>query len=501
MPSEKQEFSFRGYTADQLLLYAYATFLELGWAPRYAGLSAIVAYTPRTWSKYDDEVMIEAKEGSITVTSSLVHNESFDMMKRNQKHINDFIATFEKVKLSEIDPAWAGAIEKLRQQTIEAVAEQQKQSAESQEIEKVMKFSGSNLYATYTLIALNIIVFIVMAIDGAGIFKPDGFTQIKWGSNYTPLTLDGEWWRIITCMFIHFGIIHLVMNMYGLYMAGVYLEPMLGKVKYTVAYLATGIIASIVSLWWHKDGVNSAGASGAIFGMYGLFLGLLFTNLIPKKMRIALLQTIGILVVFNIIYGMQGTIDNAAHIGGLISGIITGLFYYLFLKPDKRRLQWVAAGTVVLIAFAISVTYLDKANNAISPEMVSEGNRIKRALSHKDGKEFFMKRIQVGDIEKKAMFPLTDSSLNAQSRVTRLNEVSKPQWEKLKQMFTDTETDDISAEDHKEAALWIEYADARLEEIEVFNKNAASIENGDYSSLGPVQQRLTAIINKLNNLD
>ncbi|HEV7622240.1 MAG TPA: rhomboid family intramembrane serine protease, partial [Flavisolibacter sp.] len=82
------------------------------------------------------------------------------------------------------------------------------------------------------------LVFILMVMNGAGLMVPESLVHIKWGSNYTPLTESGDWWRLLSNIFIHFGIIHLLMNMYCLYMAGVYLESILGKVKYIVAYLA-----------------------------------------------------------------------------------------------------------------------------------------------------------------------------------------------------------------------------------------------------------------------
>jgi rhomboid protease GluP len=364
MPSEKQDLSFPGYTADQLLLYAYGTFLELGWTPKFAGPSTIVAHTPVTWNKNDDEVVVDVHEGNLTVTSNLIHNESFDMMKRNEKHINDFRTTFEKVKLSEPDPSWKAAIEKLDQQVIPVANEHEQQA---HEIDKVMKFSSSNLYLTYGIIAINIVVFILMVIDGAGIVEPDARIHALWGSNYSPLTLSGDWWRLITSVFIHFGIFHLLLNMYALYMAGVYLEPMLGKAKFVVAYLSTGVIANLVSLWWHNNAVNGAGASGAIFGMYGVFLALLLTNLIPKQVRMALLQSIGIFIVLNVIYGMRGNVDNSAHIGGLLSGAVIGFMFYPLLKKGEtgaKRNMLLAAiiGVSVLSAWM----YLNDPGNKVS---------------------------------------------------------------------------------------------------------------------------------------
>ena len=128
MLSQKQEFSFPGQTTDQLLLFAYGTFLELGWTPKYAGPNAIVGYTPRSWNKYDDEVLVEANGEIMSVTSSLVHNESFDMMGKNKKHIKDFMEAFEKIRSSIPKPEWAEAIEQLRAQTVQTVSKETKQA-------------------------------------------------------------------------------------------------------------------------------------------------------------------------------------------------------------------------------------------------------------------------------------------------------------------------------------------------------------------------------------
>src|SRR5262245_61235783 len=126
MPSQKQQFSFPGYSTEQLLQIAYGTFLELGWNPKYAGPNAIVGYTPRSWNKYDDEIVVGAGDEILIVTSSLIHNESFDLRGKNKKHIRDFMIAFEKVKSSGSRPEWQEHIEKLRQQTAETVTEQTK---------------------------------------------------------------------------------------------------------------------------------------------------------------------------------------------------------------------------------------------------------------------------------------------------------------------------------------------------------------------------------------
>ena len=124
------------------------------------------------------------------------------------------------------------------------------------------------------------------------------------------------------------------MNMYALLYIGVLLEPILGRSRFISAYLLTGLTASITSLWWH-DLTISAGASGAIFGMYGVFLAMLTTNVIEEAKRKALLTSIAIFVGYNLIYGLKGGIDNAAHIGGLLGGLVIGYASILSLKKPE----------------------------------------------------------------------------------------------------------------------------------------------------------------------
>ena len=470
MPSQKQEFSFPGQTADQLLLFAYGTFLDLGWTPKYAGPNRIVGYTPRRANKYDDAILVEAVDGIMSVTSPLVHSESFDMMGKNKKHIKDFMEAFEKISSSAPKPEWTAAIENLRTQTIQKVTEETRQA---EEIDKVMKQSRSNLYVTYSIIAINVVVFILMVMNGAGIFNvTNGLVHIKWGSNVTVLTLSGDWWRLLTSTFIHFGIIHLAMNMYALYTAGVYLEPMLGKTKYTAAYLCTGIIAGIVSLWWHKDGINGAGASGAIFGLYGVFLALLFTNLIPKQIRSALLQSIGIFVVFNIVYGMRSGIDNAAHIGGLLSGMLIGLVFYLELSRKISIRRPMAAALITILTIGGTWYFLTNYKSDVV--------RVDQLQ-----KEFFV-------LQDSALNSLREAeSLISTERKEKLLNVTLPVWKKNLENSNEMETLSMSSSMKAEQQEIKKYIQLRIEETELLIK-ATEAPAGTYDNeLKEVGQKIS----------
>ncbi len=189
-----------------------------------------------------------------------------------------------------------------------------------------------------------------MVISGVNIMLPDNESLLNWGANFRPMTLEGEWWRLITCCFLHIGIFHLLMNMYALLYIGVLLEPLLGRTRFISAYLLTGITASIASLWWH-DLTISAGASGAVFGMYGVFLSLLTTNLIEQTARQTLLTSIVVFVGYNLINGLRDGIDNAAHIGGLLAGLLIGFILIPSLKKtNDDKLKY---GTIALLTFLI----------------------------------------------------------------------------------------------------------------------------------------------------
>jgi rhomboid protease GluP len=135
--------------------------------------------------------------------------------------------------------------------------------------------------------------------------------------------------------------------MYALIYIGLLLEPYLGKTRFLAAYMLTGIAASTASFWYHDQTV-SAGASGAIFGMYGVFLAMLTTNFIEKAARRAMLTSIGIFVAYNLLNGMKGGIDNAAHLGGLCTGFIVGYLYYPSLKNPQAT--HITLGTIAALA-------------------------------------------------------------------------------------------------------------------------------------------------------
>jgi rhomboid protease GluP len=179
-------------------------------------------------------------------------------------------------------------------------------------------------WATPLLLDLNVLVFGLMVLSGVSASQPTGHQLVLWGSNISDLTLHGQPWRLLTCLFVHAGFSHLLLNMFSLWLLGLLVEDRLGPPRLLLSYLACGVGGSLASLWWHTDGVNSVGASGAIFGLYGLLLVLLIGKrlVLGKSDRRAMLGLVLYLVLSNLLSGITGNIDNAAHLGGLVTGLL-----------------------------------------------------------------------------------------------------------------------------------------------------------------------------------
>lgn len=459
MPKHEQSIPLHGMETDTALAIALSVFQQLQWKALVATDSGLVGSTPRNWKTYDQQIVVMVEDGTLTISSEMVNGEVMDVRKRNQKHVQAFLTAWEQLS-TQPDTASNNqqALADLRTQTVAVI---QKEEQEAAEVDSVMKFSKGNLYATYTIIAINILVFILMAFNGAGLFDTNGLVHIKWGSNYAPLTLSGDWWRLVTSVFIHFGIIHLALNMYCLYMAGVYLESMLGKARYIAAYLATGVLGGIASLWWHNDNLNGAGASGAIFGLYGLFLALLTTNLIPKQVRQSLLSSIGIFIVYNLIYGIKGGVDNAAHIGGLLSGFIVGYLYALSLKKEKagaRPMLWMAA-VVVLLGFAAAFAYLQQ--NKVSPQDRQDVVKQIANEGYKGYEAFNNSLLQFDELQKTYFALANYDSVTLPGKWQKTTDSIMLIWNKAASLMEAAQTLDISPSSKAKAHQLLQYINIR----------------------------------------
>lgn len=192
-------------------------------------------------------------------------------------------------------------------------------------------------YLTILLVAVNVIVFFFLALQG---MTEDPEFMLYHGAMYVPYIVEnGEYYRLISSMFLHFGFEHLMNNMVVLAVIGVNLEHELGKIKYLLIYFASGLCGNILSAVWDirlGEYAVSAGASGAIFGLIGALLYVAVRN----RGRVGTINGRGILfmIIISLYYGFtSGGVDNMAHIGGLVSGFLMAVLLYRKRKGKQGR--------------------------------------------------------------------------------------------------------------------------------------------------------------------
>ena len=175
---------------------------------------------------------------------------------------------------------------------------------------------------TTALMAINLTVFVGMLITG-GFGAHNSF---RWGANFGPLTLGGQYWRLVTANFVHGGFIHIALNMWCLWSLGQLAERLFGRWQTFVSYVLTGVGGSLLSIAYDPQRWE-VGASGAIFGIAGALLsGLKFGNLaVSEWQRRSAISSMVAFVVFSFFLGSYGNTDNMCHLGGFVTGLIIGL--------------------------------------------------------------------------------------------------------------------------------------------------------------------------------
>jgi rhomboid protease GluP len=209
---------------------------------------------------------------------------------------------------------------------------------------------------TWTLIAANTLVFLALGLAGVGWLTAQGDRAVAWGSNYGPYTTAGDWWRPLTAMFIHSGVIHLAFNMWALASFGPVVERIYGSARYVLLYLVAGLAGGLASVAW-APAVHSLGASGAIFGILGALLATWFSTdaAIAREVLRPLRASTLIFTAASLVFGLtaSGGIDNANHLGGLAAGSFMGLALVRPIEPPGKRSlasmgQWACAIVVAL---------------------------------------------------------------------------------------------------------------------------------------------------------
>jgi membrane associated rhomboid family serine protease/Flp pilus assembly protein TadD len=262
---------------------------------------------------------------------------------------------------------------------------------------------------TRAIIAVNVLVYVAMGLSGVSWMDPSVVQAIRWGADFGPLTLSGQWWRLFTSMFVHFGFFHIALNMWCLRNLAVALEPMMGRLAFSVTYLFCGLAASAVSTAWNPWRA-SAGASGAIFGIAGAFVSYLVLKkaAIPASLVRQNLRSLAVFILLNLSIGAaSGHIDNSAHVGGLAAGLVLGALLPRFARrtdlfsgsgeampamarderviSDSRttKIIWIAVGCAIALIAGLQQVHARNLSSAQYGKAVSRaaGGRMDEAIT------------------------------------------------------------------------------------------------------------------------
>ncbi|MBB6448875.1 rhomboid protease GluP [Geomicrobium halophilum] len=235
---------------------------------------------------------------------------------------------------------------------------------EDEQEEAIKVFTYGKPRFTIALLASILIIFALIEMTAS---TTDVLALIDFGAKYNPAIDEGEWWRIITSMFLHIGLLHLLMNSMALFFLGMAVERIFGTSRFIWIYLIAGIVGSTAS-YAFTDQV-SAGASGAIFGCFG---ALVYFGVIRRRL---FFRTIGksviVILVINIIFGtVVPMVDNGAHMGGLVGGFLAAATVGMPGHKFKIRQTSIVVAIAALIAGLYGYGYYGESMGGASQPLV-----------------------------------------------------------------------------------------------------------------------------------
>lgn len=211
---------------------------------------------------------------------------------------------------------------------------------------------------TITLIVLNVVLYsaMVIATPEHSLGQQSNKTLIEWGAGYGPLTLGGQPWRLLSCTFLHAHLIHILINLFGLAVVGREIEELLGTKRFLFIYLISGVFGSVFSLEFLPIAVT-VGASGSLMGVLGSAFSLIgatdFKQLVVTLKRRLLVLLAFIILAVAPTFFMPG-IDNAAHVGGLIAGLLAG---FAISASSRQKLKPLAMSGLAALTIAPIIAY------------------------------------------------------------------------------------------------------------------------------------------------
>ena len=362
---------------------------------------------------------------------------------------------------------------------------------------KVMSMLGKRAYVTPSIIAINAAVFLIMLAAGADLMTPNPSIHIRFGSNFGPLTWTGEEWRLLTSAFLHFGLLHIALNMFALYQAGGLVERLFGSTRFAVIYLLSALSGSVVSGWWDPLR-NSAGASGAIFGVYGALLAFMAVRRvdIPPSMLKSISNSALVFCLYSLVIGAaHPLIDNACHVGGLLGGFVSGVILARPFSVEARATPQPAKLLLAVLAIGLPLTWM--AQSLVAPDgRHAAGLRFNRELI-----DFIPIEGRLARKQADILTIRPDVRVDRQEIAKRLRDEVLSPWREASKPILQSAT--ISSENPQAARLQAAWRDYLLARERAVALRVLSLETGDTSDEAraiSAEERLGQALNTLNAL-
>ena len=291
----------------------------------------------------------------ISIYTSL--GDAVELPKEENNILNFFISKTSEIENENLIELFPDIVEKTSHEEkgidlfVKISDDINKESFEkSKRVEKI--FSMKKPIITYLIMLVCVILFVAMYVFGNGSTYIK--TLIDFGGNAVSYTKRGDYYRLFTSIFLHAGVLHLLCNLYSLYVIGPQAESFYGKIKYLIIFIFSGISGSLLSTALSGNNAVGVGASGAIFGLLGaiLYFGYHYRVYLGNVLKSQIIP----LIILNLFIGFSFSgIDNFAHIGGLIGGVFASMVVGV---PDKSTKSDRANGSIILLIYLVFLIYL-----------------------------------------------------------------------------------------------------------------------------------------------
>lgn len=466
------------FSIEQFIFLTSIAMEELGWTVQLSDTNDIKGIVKASAWSWGETITVIVYEGEACISSAF-NQWQIPIGKKNRRNIDALVQ-----KLTSLQEQWEPEqiqeeLNKTRAAEEEYLLDFEERKAQGKlTAEEKVTISWGGCYVTYSLIGIMGVVFLAMCFSGVSIFAPTTADIFKWGGDNRLYTTGGDYWRLITSQFIHIGLFHLFVNCYTLLNIGAYLEPLLGRVRLLAYFLLSGIFGGISSIWWHIDSV-SAGASGAIFGLYGIFLALLTTGIFKGKARQDLITYLAIFIGMNLFLGIRAGVDNAGHIGGLLGGIVIG---YLYIAETKwKQLHYLFRAVSLGLPLIIFTTYV-------------------KATYTKDD-AFTKHLVEVVQLEGEATWPIVSGEDKSDNQLAgEVERIVIPKWTQVSTILSDYKTEDLNSFNSRLLIKLKQYAQLRRQEADLYLMKADLPDSFKEEELELIQQQIEKAQEELQSM-